>query len=74
MDQHFTTRQGAIRRLLTLRREIAATTYSPIKIVGRRKDGLEVSGIERVLLNVRAGRLSCFASSGAAEDQLVFIS
>jgi hypothetical protein len=74
MDQYFTTRKRAIRRLLAIRREVAATAYSPITVVGRRTDGLEVSGIERVLLNVRAGWLSCFVYSAAAEDQLVFIS
>jgi hypothetical protein len=74
MDQYFMTREGAIRRLLAIRQEVAATAHSPITVVGRRTDGLEVNGIERVLLNVRAGRLSCFFYSGAAEDQLVFIS
>lgn len=74
MDRYFTTRQGAIRRLPAIRQEVAATPYSPITIVGHRTDGLEVSGIERVLLNVRAGRLSCFIYAGAAENQFVFIS
>jgi hypothetical protein len=74
MDRYFTTRQGAIQRLLAIRREVAATTYSPITVAGRGTDGLEVSGIERVLLNVRAGRLSCFVYSDAAEDLVVFIS
>jgi hypothetical protein len=74
MDQYFTTRQGAIRRLMAIERENAGKNYSPITIVGRRHDGLEVSGVERVLLNVRAGRLSCFIHAGAAGDQLVFVS
>ncbi|WP_087646472.1 hypothetical protein [Caballeronia choica] len=57
---------------MAIRREVAAAAYSPITVVGRRMDGLEVSGNERVLLNVRAGAASCFVYSGAAEDQLVF--
>lgn len=34
MDQYFTTRQGAIRRLLAIRQEVAAMPYSPIIVVG----------------------------------------
>ncbi|SAL80584.1 hypothetical protein AWB66_06277 [Caballeronia telluris] len=74
MDRYFTTRQGAIKRLMEISRDIAGIAYSPITVTGRRRDGSEVSGIDRVLLNVRAGRVSCFVHSGAAEEQLVFIS
>jgi hypothetical protein len=74
MDRYFTTQQGAIRRLMQIKREIAGTISSSVTVVGRRTDGREICGVERVLLNVRVGRLSCFVYAGAAEDQLVFIS
>jgi hypothetical protein len=73
MDQYFTTRQGAIRRLMEIRREIAGMTSSPITVIGHRNDGLEIRGVENVLLNVRTGRVLRFVLSGAAEDQIVFI-
>jgi hypothetical protein len=73
MDQCFTTRQGAIQRLLEIRREIAGMTSSPMTVIAHRNDGLEIRGVENVHLNVRTGRVLRFVLSGAAEDQIVFI-
>jgi hypothetical protein len=39
--------------IVQIKREIAGTIYSPITVVGRRTGGLEISGVERVLLNER---------------------
>lgn len=74
MDQYFTTREGAIRRLVELRRKSAETTHSPITVVGHRNDGVEVSGIECVLFNVRVGRIVCFVHTTAEDSHIVFIS
>lgn len=73
MDRYFTTRQGAIQRLLEIRREIAGMTSSPMTVIGHRNDGFEIRGVENVLLNVRTGRVLRFVLSSAAEDQIVFI-
>ena len=55
MDHYFTTQQGAIRRLIDIRRG-ATGTSGPSIVVGKRKDGAEVDGISDVLSSVRAGR------------------
>jgi hypothetical protein len=73
MNQYFTTRHGAIWRLMEIRREIAGMTCSPITVIGHRNDGLEIHGVENVLLDVRTGRVLRFVLSSAAEDQTVFI-
>jgi len=71
MNQYFTTTEGAVTRLMRLKRELGAA-YISTTIVGRRKDGREVSGLQAVLLNARNGQLACFVQ--AREDQIVFIS
>ncbi len=43
-------------------------------IDGCRTDGIEIAGLDQVLLDVRAGRVCWYRHSAAHEDQLVFIS
>ncbi|MDR5741394.1 MULTISPECIES: hypothetical protein [unclassified Caballeronia] len=74
MTRYFTSRQGAIKRLMDLKRQVARTGYSFANIAGCRADGSEVSGIDAVLLDVRAGRIGYFRHEDANGDQLVYIS
>jgi hypothetical protein len=74
MTRYFTSRQGAIKRLMDLKRQIARAGYSFATIAACRTDGIEVNGIDDVLLDVRAGRISWFRHEDAHENQLVYIS
>ncbi|SAK88818.1 hypothetical protein AWB80_06191 [Caballeronia pedi] len=74
MNQYFTTRQGAIRRLIEIKREMMGAGYPLATVVGRRKDGCEINGVESVLVSVRAGRIACFFHTSATENRVVFIS
>jgi hypothetical protein len=69
MDQYSTTGREPS-GVSWVRREAAATVYSSITVVGQ--DGLEISGAERRLLNVRAGQIAWFLHAGAAGGQFVF--
>ncbi|WP_250454032.1 hypothetical protein [Caballeronia sp. ATUFL_M2_KS44] len=74
MTQYFTSRQGAIKRLMDLKRQFARSGHSFLTIDGWCCDGVEVNGIDQVLLNVRAGRILSFRHADADGDQLVYIS
>jgi len=74
MTRYFTSRQGAIKRLMEIKRAFARTDYALLTIEGCRSDGAEIRGIEQVLLNARAGRVRWFRHADAHEEQLVFIS
>ncbi|VXB37194.1 conserved hypothetical protein [Burkholderia sp. 8Y] len=74
MTRYFTSRQGAIKRLMDLKRELARMNRPAAAIDGCRSDGIEILGLEQVLLDVRAGRVRWYRHSAAHEDQLVFIS
>jgi hypothetical protein len=73
MDNYFTTQEGAIRRLVGIRRGSPGTP-GPSIIVGKRKDGAEVNGIADVLSSVRAGRIASFFYSSPADTYVVFVS
>jgi hypothetical protein len=72
MDHYFTTQEGAIRRLVGIRRGSMGTS-GPSIIVGRRKDGVEVHGFADVLSAVRAGRIASFHHSSPADTHVVFV-
>ncbi|WP_175943806.1 MULTISPECIES: hypothetical protein [unclassified Caballeronia] len=74
MTRYFTSRQGAIKRLMELKRELARMNRAAPAIDGCRTDGIEIAGLDQVLLDVRAGRVCWYRHSAAHEDQLVFIS
>jgi hypothetical protein len=69
-----TNRHGAMRRLMEIRYQISGLANPSINVVGLRRDGEEVSGVESALLNLRAGRLMSFSCSGATDEHVVFIS
>ncbi|MDR5834730.1 hypothetical protein [Caballeronia sp. LZ034LL] len=73
MDNYFTTQEGAIRRLVGIRRGSPGTP-GPSIIVGKRKDGVEVNGIADILSAVRAGRIASFFYSSPADTYIVFVS
>jgi hypothetical protein len=69
------TRRGAIKYLMELRRDTAADPRSPVTIDTHLHEGRGADGVERVLLDVRAGRVSWFVQSGVTVgDRIVFIS
>ncbi|SAK77736.1 hypothetical protein AWB77_03681 [Caballeronia fortuita] len=43
-------------------------------VVGRRKDGGEVRGLEQVLLQLRVGRIACFSCGHSFDQDVVFVS
>jgi hypothetical protein len=73
MDEYFTTQEGALRRLVGLRRGATGTSGSPI-VIGKRTDGSEVNGLAEVLSSVRAGRISSFIHSSPTDTHVVFVS
>jgi ABC-type amino acid transport substrate-binding protein len=72
MDHYFTPQEGAIRRLIGIRRGSTGTS-GPSIVVGRRKDGVEVNGIADVLSAVRAGRIASFFHSSPTDTHVVFV-
>ncbi|MCE4575384.1 hypothetical protein [Caballeronia sp. CLC5] len=72
MNRYFTTRQGAIRRLMAIKRE--GTEAFRATVIGRQRDGSEVFGLERVLLQLRVGRIAYFSCGNSADHDIVFVS
>ncbi|GJH12790.1 hypothetical protein IAG25_38655 [Caballeronia sp. EK] len=72
MNRYFTNKQGAIRRIIDLKRngpEACGAT-----VVGEHKDGREVHGLEQVLFNLRIGRIAHFTCSSTFVQEIVFVS
>ncbi|MFM0324339.1 hypothetical protein [Caballeronia glebae] len=72
MNQFFTDRPGAIRRIIAIKRD--GTETSRATVVGRLKDGREVHGLEQVLLHLRVGRVAYFSCEGSSDHDIVFVS
>ena len=72
MNRYFTTRQGAVRRLMAIKRE--ETEAFRATVVGRQSDGSEVFGLERVLLQLRVGRIVYFSCGNSSDHDIVFVS
>jgi hypothetical protein len=73
MDNYFTTQEGALRRLVGIRRGAAASP-GPSIVLGKRKDGAKVNGLADVMSAVRAGRIASFFYSSPADTYVVFVS
>jgi hypothetical protein len=74
MHEFFTTREGAIRRLIGLQRESLHSGRPAPTVIGKRKDGAEVRGLINALADFRTGRLECYRHSSPADEHIVFIS
>jgi hypothetical protein len=74
VDQYFTTQEGALKRLIRLRRESQDGPFPSPTVVGQRKDGVEVRGLLNALTDLRAGRLACYFHSSPTDEHIVFIS
>ncbi|BAO92628.1 MULTISPECIES: hypothetical protein [Caballeronia] len=72
MNRYFTNKQGAIRRIIDLKRNVPEASRATV--VGQQKDGGEVHGLEQVLLHVRIGRIAHFTCSGSYVQEIVFVS
>ncbi|SAL86870.1 hypothetical protein AWB74_07878 [Caballeronia arvi] len=58
MNRYFTNRQGAIRRIVNIKRDVNQARRATI--ICKQKDGTEIHGLEQVLLNLRVGRIAYF--------------
>ena len=75
MHIHFMTRRCAIKHLMEIRREAAANPNSRVIVNTHLREGLGADRIERVLLDVRAARVSYFVQRGSTVgDRIVLIS
>lgn len=72
MDRHFTTREGALRRLIRIRGERSESNL--LDVTGRRKDGVELAGIQEILRELRRGQVAFFCYSDLLTSQVVFVS
>jgi len=71
---YFMNQQDAIRYLVEVRRDIVSNPYSKVIIGTHLHEGPGAGGVERVLLDVRAARVSYFVESGSTVgDRIVFI-
>ena len=72
MIQYFVGREGAIRRLMTIRQSDRDKRME-IDIVGRRRDGTEVKGVDAVLADAKACRLLHYRYLDSGVGEIVFI-
>jgi hypothetical protein len=73
MTRYFTTRAGALKRLIGLQRAASEGALPRLDLVGTRKDGVQVQGVANALVDLRAGRLACYLHSSPVDQHLVFI-
>jgi|HubBroStandDraft_6_1064221.scaffolds.fasta_scaffold2665157_2 hypothetical protein len=74
MQLYFVTRRDAIKYLMAIRSEAGTNRHSAV-LVNTHLHEFGADAVERVLLDVRAGRVSYFVQSGSAVgDRIVFIS
>jgi hypothetical protein len=75
MQRYFMTRRDAIKYLMEIRREAGANRHSPVIFNTNSHEKLSADAVERVLLDVRAARVSYFVQSGSTVgDRIVYIS
>ena len=74
MNRYFVNREGAVRRLMAIRQGDCDTGRADFAIVGQRRDGSEVTGVDAVLADARACRLLHFRYINMGSDEIVFIS
>jgi hypothetical protein len=75
MQRYFMTRRDAIKYLMGIGREAEANRHSPVIVNTHLHEILGADAVERVLLDVRAARVSYFMQSGSTVgDRIVFIS
>jgi|GEM_PF-1349067 hypothetical protein len=72
MNRYFTDKQGAIRRVMAIKRDVMEACRATV--VGMRKDGGEVHGLEQVLLQLRIGRIAYFTCTSSITYDVVFVS
>lgn len=72
LERHFTTQEGALRRLIRIRREQSESDL--LDVTGRRKDGAELAGIQEILRELRRGQVAFFFYSDLLKSQVVFVS
>ncbi|WP_250517012.1 hypothetical protein [Caballeronia sp. INDeC2] len=72
MNRYFTDRQGAIRRVVAIKRDVVEACRATV--VGMRKEGGEVHGLEQVLLQLRMGRIAYFTCRSPIAHDIVFVS
>lgn len=72
MNRYFTNKQGAVRRIIDLKRNGPEAFRA--MVVGTQKDGKEVHGLEQVLLHLRIGRIAHFTCSSSFGPEIVFVS
>jgi len=72
MNRYFTNRQGAIRRLMAMKREGSEAFRATV--IDRRSDGSEVFGLGQVLLHLRIGRIAYFSCGNSCDHYIVFVS
>ncbi|WP_053572859.1 hypothetical protein [Caballeronia cordobensis] len=72
MNRYFTTRQGAICRLMAIKRE--GTEAFRANVFGSQSNGSEVIGLEQVLLHLRVGRIAYFSCGNSCDYDIVFVS
>jgi hypothetical protein len=74
MQLYFMTRRDALKYLMAIRSEAGTNRHSAV-VVNTHLHEFGTDAVERVLLDVRAGRVSYFVQSGSAVgDRIVFIS
>jgi hypothetical protein len=73
MDTHFMTRRCAIKHLMEVRLEAAANPNSRLIVNTHLGEGVGADRIERVLLDVRAARVSYFVQRGSTVGDRIFL-
>jgi hypothetical protein len=73
MDTHFMTRRCAIKHLMEVRLEVATNPNSRVIVNTHLGKGVGADRIERVLLDVRAARVSYFVQHGSTVGDRIFL-
>jgi hypothetical protein len=73
MIQYFVSRESAVKRLMAFRQGNRERSATEVAIVGQRRNGTEVRGVDAVLADVKACRLLHYRCLDSGVGEIVFI-